>query len=79
MWLPLEKCYATWDMEHWYIGVFSPDRTWSEIVKAPTQYINAQWVGAFDDSTPATALKPWPKYRYSEQKGAGPFPFTEAP
>jgi hypothetical protein len=77
MWLPLEKCYATWDMEHWYIGVFGPDQTWSQIVKTPAQYINAQWIGAFEDSAPATALKPWPSHRYSKQMGGGPFPVTE--
>jgi hypothetical protein len=78
MWLPLENCFATWDMDHWYIGVFSPEHTWSQIVKAPAPYINAQWVGAFEDSVSAKALKPWAKYRYSQQLvGSGPFPFSE--
>lgn len=74
MWLPIEKRYATWDMEHWYLGVFGPDCTWSRIVRAPAQHINAQWIGAFEDSAPAEPLKPWPIHRYSEQIGSGPFP-----
>jgi hypothetical protein len=78
MWLPLERRYATWDHEHWYIGVFGPEQTWAEIVKAPAQHINAQWIGAFADSVPATALKPWPLHRYSKQRqGPSPFPFEE--
>lgn len=76
MWLPIERRYATWDHSHWYIGVFGPDQTWAEIIKAPAQHINAQWVGAFSDSVPATPLKPWPIHRYSPQLlGPSPFPY----
>jgi hypothetical protein len=77
LWLPLERRYATWDSSHWYIGVFGPEQTWTEIVRAPARHINAQWVGAFSDSVPATPLKPWPTHRYSRQMGGGPFPFQE--
>jgi hypothetical protein len=78
LWLPLERCYATWDMDHWYIGVFSQEMTWWQLVQNPAQYINAQWVGAFEDSAPANALVPWPKYRYSPQMPQRkPFPYTD--
>jgi hypothetical protein len=79
MWLPLEGCYATWDESHWHIGVFSPSVTWSRIASEPAQHINAQWVGAFEDSAPATSLIPWPKYRYSPQMSGAPFPYSERP
>jgi hypothetical protein len=79
MWLPIEWRFATWDHEHWYFGVFGPEQTWTEIVKAPAQHINAQWVGAFADSVPATPLVPWPTHRYSKQReGPSPFPFEES-
>lgn len=79
IWLPFDNVYGTWDEEHWYIGVFDPETTWTKIVEAPAQHINAHWVGAFPDSVNATSLIPWPKYRYSAQRGTGPFPYVERP
>lgn len=79
MWLPIERRFATWDQGHWYFGVFGPEQTWTEIVKAPADHINAQWDGSVPGYVPATkALKPWPIHRYSEQRsGPSPFPFEE--
>ena len=79
MWLPVERRFATWDGDHWYIGVFGAEQTWTEIVKSPARHINAQWVGAFSNSVPATPLQPWPLHRYSRQLyGPSPFPFEES-
>ena len=77
MWLPIERRYAVWDHGHWYMGVFDPEQTWTDIVQSPAKYINAQWDGE-DSDVPATPLKPWPIHRYGEQQpGPSPFPYEE--
>ncbi|MEL6822341.1 MAG: hypothetical protein AAFP70_11310 [Calditrichota bacterium] len=42
LWLPNEKVFGTWDCDHWGLIVF-PETTWSEIVKSPVPFLNAQW------------------------------------
>lgn len=74
LWLPHDGRYAIWDEEHGGIAVFGADVTWSKIVEAPAQHINAQWVGAFDDSAPLSTLKPWLKHGYSREQVHHPLP-----
>ena len=72
--MPRERRYAVWDEEHGGISVFGPDVTWSKIVEGPAQHINAQWVGAFDDSAPISTLKPWLNYGFSSEQVHHPLP-----
>ena len=62
VWFPGEQSFGVWDSSHDYVLVFGPEVSWSEIVRSPARYINAQW--AFEDLERASAefLVPWPKY-----------------
>jgi hypothetical protein len=77
MWLPRENCYGIWDSDHWHISVFPPEHTWSRIAADPAEYIDSGWGELTQEWPPKRPLIPWPKYRYSEQRGGGPFPYTE--
>ena len=44
VWVPAERCFGTWDPDHWDLTVF-PGATWADIVADPIPYINAQWTG----------------------------------
>ena len=77
MWLPQEKCYGIWDSDHWHITAFSPEHTWSAIVTDPALYLNSGWGDLIHEWPPARPVIPWTKYRYSKQKGGGPFPYTQ--
>ena len=78
MWLPRERCYGIWDEDHWHMSVFRGDQTWSRIAADPAAYLDCGWGDLVRESPPLRPLLPWPKYRYSRQKGGGPFPYTPA-
>jgi len=79
MWFPLEQRFGIWDAGHWYIVVFGPEQTWSEIVRSPARHINALWDSGFADAVPTTPLQPWSLHRYSPQlQGPSPFPYEES-
>ncbi len=42
LWLPDLKEYGTWDCDHLALITF-PDVTWTEIIAAPTWFVNGQW------------------------------------
>jgi hypothetical protein len=74
LWFPEEGRYGTWDSSHTYLAGFPKEVTWEQIVAAPAQHINSQWIGAFPDSAPAEPLVPWPRYRYSTEQLFEPQP-----
>ncbi|MFC0019007.1 hypothetical protein ACFFQ7_14865, partial [Roseibacillus persicicus] len=47
--------YGTWDETHYVIYTF-PETTWSDIMKEPMKYINAQWE---PDNVVCELLVPW--------------------
>jgi hypothetical protein len=74
--LPRERCFGTWDSDHWHISVFRSDQGWSQIAADPATYLNSAWGDLVQESPPLRPLIPWPKYRYSPQMGSGPYPYT---
>jgi hypothetical protein len=70
LYLPLEKCYGVWDSTHLGIRVFPPTTTWTDIVAAPADHINAQW----GDWTREETFVPWPRYPYCKRELYGPQP-----
>jgi hypothetical protein len=74
LWFPEEGRYGTWDSSHTYLAVLPRETTWGQTAQKPAQHINSQWVGAFEDSAPAEALVPWPKYPYSPKQIYEPVP-----
>ena len=61
VWLPDQRCYGTWDNDHWDVLIF-PDLTWTDIVADPVPFINAQWRGEVNFEY----LKPWPRYEFKQ-------------
>ena len=61
LWLPTENLYGTWDCDHGHLVVF-PDATWSDIVRDPIPFINAQWDA---NENGAYYFVPWPEYPYT--------------
>jgi len=63
--LPNEEMYGTWDTDHWILYVF-PNRSWTDILKSPADFINQQWnpkkeIGiVFDPTTSYTIKHGWP-------------------
>ena len=64
IWLPDQKVFGTWDIDHWDVLVF-PDVTWSDIVSDPAKYVNAQWE---PDDVECEYLEPFPKYPFKVGK-----------
>jgi hypothetical protein len=59
LWLPGERSFGVWDPSHDYLMVFGMEVSWSQIVKSPARYINAQWGFEDLDRAPAEFLCPW--------------------
>ncbi len=59
VWLPDQSTFGTWDNDHWDVLVF-PNVSWTDIVKDPVPFINAQW----RHGVPFEYLVPWPKYEF---------------
>jgi hypothetical protein len=66
LWLPHEKCFGSWDCDHWILSIFD-DVRWADIVKSPALYLNAQWD---PDSEVCSQMKPWQEYEF---KSGRPF------
>ena len=77
LWVPLEKCYGTWDSTNKIVELFSPQLSWTDIAADPVRHINSFW-----GDSPAVELKPlepssnyefdprrpqWPKRLVNEQ------------
>ena len=60
MWLPEYQMYGTWDSDHWHLIVF-PDINWSDIVRDPLRFLNAQWSA---DLGKGEYLKAWLKSKF---------------
>jgi hypothetical protein len=54
-WLPDDKMFATYDTDHAHVIVF-PKATWTDIVKSPAKFLDAQW-GDFDGF--GRHIEPW--------------------
>jgi hypothetical protein len=63
VWLPDQSCYGTWDNDHWDVLIF-PKVSWTEIVKDPVPFINAQW----KRGVACEYLTPWERYEFHDGK-----------
>jgi hypothetical protein len=50
LWLPNEKCFGTWDCDHWELRIF-PDTEWGKIVSEPGKYLSAGWYDNHEEYT----------------------------
>jgi hypothetical protein len=59
VWFPEWNEYGSWDCDHHVIHTY-PGVTWSQIVSAPTWYVNGQWYP--DKVRWILRLNPWAEY-----------------
>jgi hypothetical protein len=70
VWFPVEKRYGVVDTDHDYVMLFASDVRWSDIVKAPAAFINAEWSDPEDDDwVPTEILAPWHDHPWNSAEG----------
>jgi hypothetical protein len=77
LWLPIEKRFGIWDSSHCNISLFGPDVTWTQIVAAPADHINAGWGTwgvSYGGQPVMTELIPWPAHPYGTAQVYEPQP-----
>ena len=62
IWFPQFAEYGSWDCDHGLITIF-PDISWTEIVKDPGKYVNAQW---YPERVNHYLLRPWTDKRCAD-------------
>lgn len=68
VWFPLEGRYGVVDIDHDYVLLFAPQIRWSDIVKNPVPFINAEWSDEEDaDWMPTEHLAPWHNYPWDDE------------
>lgn len=62
-WLPKERRYGSFDLDHGDIIMFGPGVRWSDIAADPGSFVLAS-EGGMDGPTAIEYLQPWPDYAY---------------
>jgi hypothetical protein len=63
LWLPAERRYGSFDLDHGDVLMFAPDVRWSDIAADPAAYVSAS-EGGGRGPVSGEYLKPWPMYSY---------------
>ena len=72
LWLPNERRFASFDLDHGDLIVFAPTVTWSDIVADPAPFVSTS-DGVPDERVPLEYLEPWHHYPFVKE----PYPFEE--
>jgi hypothetical protein len=70
LWLPDERRYGSYDLDHGDLYVFPPDTSWTQIAADPTSYIESS-ENREDGMVPTEFLEPWHKYPWVELEAPG--------
>lgn len=70
LWLPDERRYGSFDLDHGDLYVFPPDTSWTQIVADPTPYIESS-ENSEVGTVPTGFLEPWHKYPWVEFEASG--------
>jgi hypothetical protein len=63
LWLPNERRYGSFDLDHRDVLMFAPDVQWADIVADPESFALAS-EGGEDSPVPVEFLRPWPQYSF---------------
>jgi hypothetical protein len=63
LWLPNERRYGSYDLDHGDLMMFAPEIGWSDIASDPGPFVQAS-DGGGDGPVSLCYLKPWPRYPY---------------
>jgi hypothetical protein len=72
LWLPNERRYGSFDLDHGDLIVFAPSVTWSDIAANPEPFVSTS-DGVPDERVPLEYLEPWHQYSYVVEE----YPFKE--
>jgi hypothetical protein len=70
LWLPVERRYGSYDLDHGDLYVFPVDASWSQIMADPLAFIRAS-DGLSDGPVPVEHLEPWHRYPWVEVEYPG--------
>jgi hypothetical protein len=70
LWLPNERRYGSYDLDHGDLMVYAPDVSWSQIAADPVPFVRAS-DGGHDGPVAIEFLKPWPRYPWVEVEYPG--------
>jgi hypothetical protein len=72
LWLPNERRYGSFDLDHGDLIVFAPSVTWSDIAADPEPFVSTS-DGVPDERVALEYLEPWHRYSYQVEQ----YPFEE--
>jgi hypothetical protein len=70
LWLPAERRYGSYDLDHGDLYVFPPDASWSQIAADPEPFIRASDSDG-DGPVPVEFLEPWHRHPWVEVEYPG--------
>jgi hypothetical protein len=63
LWLPNERRYGSYDLDHGDLMVFGPDVSWSQVAADPVPFVRAS-DGRHDGPVAVEFFQPWPRYPF---------------
>jgi hypothetical protein len=63
LWLPVERRYGSYDIDHGDVRVFGPEVSWSQIAADPVPFVRAS-DGIEDERVVAEFLVPWHRHPF---------------
>ena len=70
LWLPAERRYGSYDLDHGDLYVFPPDASWSQIAADPLPFLQAS-DGLADGAVPVEHLEAWHRHPWVEVEYPG--------
>ena len=70
LWLPVERRYGSYDLDHGDLHVFPPGASWTQIVADPLPFVRAS-DGFGDGPVPVEYLEPWHRHPWVEVEYPG--------
>jgi len=70
LWLPNERRYGSYDLDHGDLMVYAPDVSWSQIAADPVPFVRAS-DGQQDGLVVIEYFQPWPRYPFVEVEYPG--------
>jgi hypothetical protein len=70
LWLPNERRYGSYDLDHGDLLMYAPDVSWSDIAANPVSFVWAS-DGRHDGPVAIEYFQPWPRYPFVEVEYPG--------
>jgi hypothetical protein len=74
LWLPVERQFGNWDMDHGQIWTLPKGLTWTELASRPGAYIDAFFCAEVDGKELLGRVIPWRVHQYTDESLSEPQP-----